>query len=326
MLSVVLTGYNQSLLFKRSLHWLAKQDFDRPWELVVIDDFSSEDWSTLLEPYEFDLRYIRLEHDLGWRCCEVGFNLAYQQAKYDLLVSMNPHLILHPSAFTVLHDAYEYLARKHGDKLWLSLRGYCITRDDMPFFDTVDWANDFEALKQLPKFVNPFTLLWESDQFYGSFLCCIFSKSAWFRDIAVKEHRGIVNAGPPGFPETMAYGALDPWFFGARRRAGWADYNIDIRRVWFYHQDHFRVQELGRDYNIRCLLNEHGQSQITAAWFGQKWKPLSPNGLWPSPPLPWESYDPRKGDLPELRSEFRYMYEKSWAREHAPWLVNLFRR
>jgi len=225
-----------------------------------------------------------------------------------------------------MYEVYDFLSKRHGDKLWLSLRGYFIIRADMPFFDSLNWEDDFESLKQLPKFKNPFTLLWESNQFYGSFLCCIFSQTAWFRDIAVKEHRGIVNVGPPGLTETMSYGNGDTFFLGARRRAGWIDYNLDIRKVWFYHQDHYTVSELANNFNIRCLLNEHGQSRVTADWWGQVWFPINPHGLWPAPPLPWESFDPRKGDLPKLRDEFQFFYDPSWARDNAPWLVKFLRR
>ena len=325
-ISLTLTGYNQSKLFERSLIYLARQTLPpEKWELIVVDDCSSEDWPALLASYQdkIDIKYIRLIHAKGWRCCEVGYNRAFSEAKFDILASTNPHLILHPQALECLYLVHQSeRAKKAQGKLWASLRGYTITREDMPYFDTVNWQEELGNLKQLPHFDNPWTKLWtDPNRFYGSFLCCSFRKDKWFEDVAVKEHRGITNEGPPGFPETLSYGNCDTFFLGARRHAGWIDINFDIEKVYFMHQDHYTHRELATRFRVRSFLNEDGQSEITAPWWGQTWKAINPDGLWPSPPVPWESYSQGSKKLPELRPEFAYYYDPKWAKENAPWLV-----
>jgi len=324
LISLCLTGLNQSLLFKRALHWLARQKMPKEtWELVVIDDNSSEDWLALLEPYseQMNIQYARLEHNQGWRDCAYGYNLAFRLAKGEILASTNPHLLLHPLAVFALTKPH-LLKKFEGKKLWASLRGYCILRDDMPFFSAVNWKDDFQALKNLPRFANEWTRLWEDkSKFYGSFLCCSFRKEVWEKDIAVKEFRGIRNQ-IAGFPEVPAYGHVDPWFATRRRQAGIVDINIDIFQVWFYHQDHWTHYEMATKWNTKSLISKEGHSRIDAPWWGKKWVPANPEGLWPPAPVPWDSYDPRKGNLPRLRKEFEFMYEKSWAKEFAPWLLD----
>ena len=323
--SLSLTGFNQSLLFSRALHYLGKQTLDKEkWELIVIDDCSAEDWESLLEPYResINIRYIRLGHSRGWRSCERGYNVAFKESKFDILAVTNPHLILHPEALEFLYLVHHTdQAKELNGRLWASLRGYTVTREDMPHFEEVDWRSSLENVKKLPRFQNPWTLLWtDRKKFYGSFLCCSFRKDRWFEDIAVTEYRGAINK-EPGFPETFSYGNIDPWFLGTRRRAGWVDINFDIERVYFIHQDHYTHAELAKRFNVRSLLDEDGQSQLTAAWWGREWKPLNPEGTWPAPPVPWESYIPGSKKLPKLREEYLHYYDRAWAKEHAPWLL-----
>jgi len=318
--SLCLTGLNQSLLFSRALHWLGKQQFPKDeWELVVVDDNSSEDWLALLEPYaeKLNIQYIRLEHDEGWRDCTYGYNRAFQAAEGEILASTNPHLLLHPLS---LHALTHLHSIKSENPLWVSLKGYCITREDMKFFDGVDWREDFLALKTLPNFDNEWTKLWET-RFYGSFLCCSFRKKIWEEQIAVTGLLGAVKNKVPGFPEIPAYGHVDPWFATRRRQIGMVDVNIDIFSAWLYHQDHWTHWEMATKWNTKSLISKEGHCWIDAPWWGKEWVPANPNGLCPPAPVPWDSFDPRKGNLPKLRKEYSFMYEKSWAKENAPWLV-----
>jgi len=321
LISVCIVGYNQSLLFSRALHWLAKQDMPKEdWELIVVDDCGSEDWEALLEPYRevINIRYFRLEHDMGWRGCTASYNFAFEQARGEILMESNPHLLLPKNAVRTLYIAHKTeLAQSHNGRMWVSLRGYCIPREDMPHFDTVDWREDLENLKKLPHFMNPWTLLWEDEsKFYGSHLCCSVPRWLWFDEIAVTEHRGIVNERP-GFPEVHCYGACDCWYAGRRQELGIL--SVNVHQPMFYHQDHWTHLELAKRFNVKSLLSEDGFSEIVAGWWGKPWKPVNPDGLWPAPPVPWESYIPGSGELPKLRPEFEFYYEQ--AEELCPWLA-----
>ena len=292
--------------------------------MIVIDDYGSEDWESLLAPYrdKIDIRYFRLEHDMGWRGCTLPFNFAFSKARGEILMESNPHLMLPPHAVRTLYVAHKTdFARNIEDKLWVTLRGYTISRDNNEFFDTVDWHGDIHTLKNLPGFNNPWTTMWEDEtHFYGSHLICSIPRKLWFDEVAVTEHREIVNEYP-GFPEGHCYGIGDPWYAGQRKELGITSVNISIHHCPFYHQDHYGSQEVAQKFNIKSLLNDQGQTKTTAPWWGQKWVPVQPDGMWPAPPVPWESYVEGEGELPKLREEFAHYYDMDWAKENAPWIA-----
>jgi len=329
--SLCLSGVNQSLLFSRALHCLSRQSMPKDeWELIVIDDFGSEDWESLLEPYReaINIRYFRLERDedrTGWRCLPVGINFAFSQARGEILMETNAHVMLHPLAVETLYLAHKTdFAKQVNGRLWASLRGYTIVREDMSHFDEVDWQGDIGNLKELPHWDNPWTRLWDDDnKFYGTHLVCSIPRKLWFDEVAVNEFKGVANRHGPGFPELglSPYGSDDIWYAGKRKELGITSININIEQCPFYHQDHYSHRELVERFNCRSLLNEDGQNAITAPWWGQDYTPSNPGGLWPFPPVPWESYIPGSGELPKLREEFMYRYDVGWARRNAPWLV-----
>ncbi len=329
--SLCMSGVNQSLLFSRALHCLSRQSLPREdWELIVIDDFGSEDWESLLDPYRdvINIRYFRLDRDddcTGWRCLPVGLNFAFSQARGEILMETNSHLMLHPEAVEVLYMVHKTdFAKRANGRLWASLRGYTITREDMPHFDTVDWREDITNLKKLPCFSNPWTTLWDDPQkFFGTHLLCSIPRDLWFDEVAVNEFKGVVNRHGPGFPELglSPYGADDCWYAGRREELGITSINIDIERCPFMHQDHHNHRELVEKFDCRSFLNGDGQNAITAPWWGQEYSPSNPDGLWPFPPIPRESYWPGSGLLPKLRPEFSYMYDMDWAEVYAPWLA-----
>jgi len=329
--SVCMVGQGQSLLFSRTLYCLSKQSMPREdWELIIIDDFGSEDWEVLLEPYRdnINIRYFRLERDedrTGWRCLPVGINFAFAQAQGEILMEMNAHVMLHPLAVETLYLAHKTdFARKVNGRLWASLRGYTITREDMPYFDDVDWRSDIGNLKKLPAFDNPWTMLWTDDnKFYGTHLVCSIPKKLWFDEVAVDEFKGVYNRHGPGFPELglSPYGSDDVWYAGKRAELGIASINVNIEQCYFMHQDHHSHRELITRFNCQSFLNEDGQNAITAPWWGREYTPSNPGGLWPFPPIPNESYKPGSGELPKLRPEFSHRYDMDWAKDNAPWLV-----
>ena len=326
-ISVCLSGFNQSLLFSRALFWLAKQNLPKDdWELIVVDDCSSEDWPSLFEPYQdqIDIRYFRLEHDLGWRGGTIGWNKAFSEAEGEILMETNPHLLLPTDAVKILYLAHKTdFAKKVDGRLWVSLRGYTIARDSMEHFEEIDWRSDLENVRKLPNFSNPWTMLWENEpnHFYGSHLCCSYPRTLWFDEIAEEGHREVKNQFGPGFPEFCDYGHCDCWFAGRRQQLGITSVNIDMKQCSFKHQDHYSNFELASRFKVRSWLNDKGHTQITSKWWGEEWVPVNPNGLWPAPPVPWESYIPGSKKLPGLRPEFAYYYDPKWAKENAPWLV-----
>lgn len=67
MISISITTYNRSRLLKRCLESIKEQDYD-DYEVVILDDCSSDDTSEVVKEFTKDprFRYIRFDSNLGW--------------------------------------------------------------------------------------------------------------------------------------------------------------------------------------------------------------------------------------------------------------------
>jgi len=102
-LSVVLSIHNRSDLFKIGILSLAAQNF-KDWEIVLIDDQSTENLAEIYKPFDVRIQHIRIDprsHPFyrGYHTPALSTNIGIKQAKGDVLCFSQPEIILAPDAF-----------------------------------------------------------------------------------------------------------------------------------------------------------------------------------------------------------------------------------
>lgn len=84
-LSIVVPTFNRHLILDITLACLATQKTDHQYEVIVADDGSKEDLTTIIHSYEdkIDIKYVR-QKDYGYQLCAVR-NLGLRTAKYEFV-------------------------------------------------------------------------------------------------------------------------------------------------------------------------------------------------------------------------------------------------
>ena len=89
--SIIVLGWNGRRYVDECLTSLLDQDFDRPYEILFVDNGSVDGTPDLAERYE-NVRVHRLEKNYGY--C-LGNNKGFELAKGDLAVFLNQDVVLH---------------------------------------------------------------------------------------------------------------------------------------------------------------------------------------------------------------------------------------
>ncbi|TQM78606.1 GT2 family glycosyltransferase [Saccharothrix saharensis] len=125
--TVIVPTYNRRRLLELTLDSLAAQDLHRDrFEVVVVDDGSSDDTATMVRSFEerFDLRYF-YQPDEGYRVARAR-NVGIRHARGEVCVFVDSGVLLHSaslSAHVAAHDATE-------EPLALNGYVYCFNLDN----------------------------------------------------------------------------------------------------------------------------------------------------------------------------------------------------
>jgi len=132
MISIVTAYYNRKKLFERTLKSIAKQNFDKGFEVIAVDDGSeeSERLEDLTVEFPF-LKIIRLEKENKWynNSC-IPFNIGFKAAKGDKIIIQNPEC-LH------FGDILQYTESNLTENNYLSFACYSLDKDSTENLDSL---------------------------------------------------------------------------------------------------------------------------------------------------------------------------------------------
>ncbi len=103
MVSVLITTYNSARVLEACLSSLSQQDY-RPFEIIIVDNASSDGTCELLAPVEDRYRVFYNQTNVGFAAAQ---NQAIRQARGDWLLSLNADAILSPNFISELVSAGE---------------------------------------------------------------------------------------------------------------------------------------------------------------------------------------------------------------------------
>lgn len=262
-LSVVLSIHNRSKLFARALGGYLRQTMPtKEWEIVLVDDLSTEDLSKVYSSFlgRINLRYLRMDHtkhalfrelNPRWKPGEpkrwfhtpaLSTNLGSSLARGEVICLCHPEILHAPANF---ERAYE---RLRSEKSYLFGRTFLGTPKHNAWLDHHDWTeagawNDF--LRQLASLERVTWFVSSELYWYTSFL----------PRRAVEEVRGV------DFEYLRGVAGEDDDFRERVKRAGWRP--LYAEEIMGFHQDHSDETELHRQRTTQSWIEGLAQNRKT---------------------------------------------------------------
>ena len=88
--SIIIRAYNSEKTIKRALESALNQDFPKQdFEVIVIDDGSTDRTLKILKPYQKKIRLIKQKHQGAIKSANLGFRIA--QGKYLILLDSDDY-------------------------------------------------------------------------------------------------------------------------------------------------------------------------------------------------------------------------------------------
>jgi len=244
--SVVLSIHNRSKLFGRALQGYIRQSMPpEEWEVILVDDLSSEQLSFVLEPWigQVNIRHVRMDHtrhslfkemNTNWtegvpkhwfHTPALSTNLGCALARGEIICLCHPE-ILH--ARTNFERAYVRLQREKAyifGRTFLGTQRHNTWLDEHSWVEVEDWSDLLRRLAAVDrvKWFLPSELYW-----YTSFLP---------RE-AVTSVRGV------DFEYLRGVAGEDDDFRERVKRAGWKP--VYAEDIMGFHQDHSNEKESHR--------------------------------------------------------------------------------
>ncbi|MDQ7822214.1 MAG: glycosyltransferase [Candidatus Eremiobacteraeota bacterium] len=196
--SVVLCTYNRAHLLKRSLKCYARQT-EKRFELIILDDGSSDDTEALVKSFSGQLKisYVKLDDKKPgeWRDAGAIVNRGIMKSRGEFVYIAHPEVMI---CFDCIEKANRTL-RAHPDHYFNS-RTYYLTFSMQEKIDSVDWENDFYAIRNIEGFYD--------------------NKEPLYKE----EYLGMVinPYSTPSFAETCD--EWESWIFGGMLRTKWKEF------------------------------------------------------------------------------------------------------
>ncbi len=151
-ISVVMSTFQRATYLKRSLKGYGRCTHSCPFDIIVLDDGSTdetEDVCTIYRHAGLDIKYVRIEKDPTiWRDCAATINRGLRMAVdggADLIIATHPEVI--PGVASL-----DWMAKNAVDGFYLANKIYYLTPADQEKLDTTGWQLSNLAVRLLPDF------------------------------------------------------------------------------------------------------------------------------------------------------------------------------
>ena len=129
-ISVILPAYNAEKFIRQAIDSVLAQDFKGTWELIVVNDQSTDGTAKIVAAYEQTSR-VRLFHtdrNVGY---PTAMNLGLSHARGTYICRMDADDVMNPSLLRMTHDFHEIMG---DDVAFVSCKRYWISYSGKPYY------------------------------------------------------------------------------------------------------------------------------------------------------------------------------------------------
>ena len=233
MMSVVCSTYNRGHLLRKSLECYANQLLSVPFEIIVLDDGSSDDTEDVVRDWanDIDIKYVALwTNKKVWRDCAMTLNMGIRAAKGDVIICTHPEVMPGPCSLQDLWD-------NRAEKTYLACKVYYLTPRDQERLDglAILTYDAPAAVRSLPDFYRQHSTevrgnpdytpqMMDKHTSWNSFVFGGFTKETW--------------RWFGGFTEFAQWGSIDVDFLNRRNVLGIPTYTAMEPDTFVVHQNH----------------------------------------------------------------------------------------
>jgi len=153
MISVVVPLYNYRRYIVENVESIVNQTYTE-WEIVIVDDCSTDDPEVVLQPYLSDrISYIRLDKNVGYG---VAKNIGIRASRGEYIVVLDADDMLTPQSLEVRVVTLEKSRRK-----WIHAKAYEFAGSNLPYNFVYKRRKAIKRLEQMMK-IKKFGDLWKS--------------------------------------------------------------------------------------------------------------------------------------------------------------------
>jgi glycosyltransferase involved in cell wall biosynthesis len=142
LVSVIMPVYNAAATLDQQLNALKTQVFDGPWEIVAVDNHSTDDSATVIRQYQQQMPHLRLVQAEEQQSAAYTRNVGARVAKGDVFLFCDADDVVAPGWLAALAQALEQhdfvastmeVEALNKDKAWRSNYGNWATRKNLSF-------------------------------------------------------------------------------------------------------------------------------------------------------------------------------------------------
>jgi glycosyltransferase involved in cell wall biosynthesis len=139
-ISVILPAYNAERFIRQSIESVLGQDTRETFELIVVDDCSTDGTADILRSYGNDerIRVYRTERNGGY---PTAMNLGLSHARGKYISRMDADDVMNPALLRLTHDFHEVLGE---DVAFVSSKRYWISYAGKPYHKDYDAGQDHQ--------------------------------------------------------------------------------------------------------------------------------------------------------------------------------------
>ena len=129
-ISVILPAYNAEKFIRQAIDSVLAQDFKGSWELIVVNDQSTDGTAKILAGYAEDPR-VRVFHTNKNGGYPTAMNLGLSHARGNYISRMDADDVMNPSLLRMTHDFHEIMG---DDVAFVSCKRYWISYSGKPYY------------------------------------------------------------------------------------------------------------------------------------------------------------------------------------------------
>lgn len=270
--SIVMPTHNRAHLFRRSLECYARQEEFRDFEIIVLDDHSTDDLEqccrVLAPSFGLDVKHFWFHKPAGTGfrdgACQINYGI--RAAIGNLIITTSPEVMPGRNSIREMLRLVESQKCFWETTAWFSCKAYLLSQKEQELLDSVDWKGlgPSAAVRMIPDFYRSpsgeytaatafYPAEIDKSPIYGAAMFCGMTRRGW-REIG-------------GYPESETWGSPDPSFLAERWRRGTQQLTCQHPDSVCVHQFHDSPNDIITPRNMEKCLKD----TISGPWDFIRW-------------------------------------------------------